>query len=144
MPSSNTIDALNRLYAMFNRSLATYLSYAPPWMNASGKEAAETLGHIVDDHKATVDRLGKTILDLGGDVDPGKFPMTFTGLHDLTIDYLIGLLIDHQKIDIAGIEECVDHLNLAPMAKAIAEETLGAAKGHLDSLEELKQPPSIS
>jgi hypothetical protein len=38
---------------------------------------------------------------------------------------------------VAAIEQLVERLQTAPAAKAIAEEALGMAKGHLDTLREL-------
>jgi hypothetical protein len=46
-------------------------------------------------------------------------------------------MIQYQERDIDLISDCVEQLNGAPMAKAIAEESLGAARAHLDSLNEL-------
>lgn len=89
------------------------------------------------DQLKTVDRLAGLILELGGRVQMGEFPMDFTSLHDLNVDYLLQRVVAGHKRDIAAIEECVDELRLAPLARALAEESLGAAKGHLDSLQEL-------
>ncbi|HRX80376.1 MAG TPA: hypothetical protein P5307_14995, partial [Pirellulaceae bacterium] len=63
----------------------------------------------------------------------------YTGYHDLSFDFLLNEIIKEQKEDIATIESVVSKLSLVPLAKALAEETLGAAKGHLESLVELKQ-----
>ena len=137
MNSPETIDVLNRLYAIHNRSLPMYLSFAVPFTMGKSDKASTALGHVVEDQKLMVDRLGELILDLGGDLQPGEFPMVFTSLHDLGIDYLIGQVILDLKRDIAIFDHCANQLNLVPMAKALAEEALGAAKGHLDSLEEV-------
>ena len=83
------------------------------------------------------DQLGEMILNNGGEVLPGEFPIEFTGLHDLSAAYLLGIIIDHQEKDIAAIQDCVNQLEADPFAQALAEESLGAAKGHLDSLQEL-------
>jgi hypothetical protein len=72
-------------------------------------------------------------------VDAGEYPMSYTGLNDLSIEYLIERMIEQQKRDISSIEQCVEQLNLAPMAQTLAKESLGAAKGHLDSLIELTE-----
>jgi hypothetical protein len=71
-------------------------------------------------------------------LDQGEFPMSFTGLHDLSMDYLVTLCIDRQKKLIRVIERLADSLSLAPFAQAAAREALGEAKGHLENLEELR------
>ena len=73
----------------------------------------------------------------GGEILQGEFPLEFTSLHDLSIDYLLGILIQRQENDITAIQECIEPLGSAPLAQALAEESLGAAKGNLDSLQEL-------
>jgi len=143
MNSTNTIDALNRLYVILFRSLPMYLHYAPPWTHRGDERAMEVLQQLAADQQRTVDRLAELILELKGDVDSGEFPMSFTGLHDLSVEYIVGLAIEYQRRDIASIEACVDQLRTFPFAKALAEEALGEAKGHLDSLEEL-QPSSVA
>ena len=63
--------------------------------------------------------------------------MEFTDTHDLSLDYLLGKLAFYQKQDIAAIEQCVPDLAGDPQGRALAEEALGTARGHLESLEEL-------
>jgi hypothetical protein len=140
MPS--TIDALNRLYVLHSRSLPTYLHDATPWTrNGDGKEQ-ETLTHLVADHRRAADRLGAMILDRDGVIENGHFPMEFTGWNDLSFRFIIRRLIEHQERYIRTVEDCIRELDRDPEAKAVAEELLGEAKGHLDSLNELTGQPA--
>ncbi len=66
--------------------------------------------------------------------------MTFTDTHDLSLDYLVNELVDYQRQDIAAIEKCVADLNADGNGRALAEEVLGNARGHLESLKELLKP----
>ena len=140
MNAVDTNAVLNRLSVIHNRSIPTYLSYAGPWIARRAGNASDTLSAIAADHRRTVDRLGEMIMESGGDVDPGEFPMLYTAWHDVSFDFVLDKMIDKQRQDITAIEECVEQLTLAPLAKSVAEEALGAAKGHLESLEELKTP----
>jgi hypothetical protein len=142
MNNAKTIDVLNRLYVLHNRSLPIYLRDAAPAMRAGNEAGAESLAHIIEDHEQTLDRLGTMILDRGGIVEQGRFPIEFTGWHDLSFDYLLTQLIERQRRDIRATEACVRELDHDPEAKAVAEEVLGQAKGHLDSLVELTQEPA--
>lgn len=137
--SVETNAVLNRLSVIHSRSLAMYLSYAAPW-SAESNGAADTLKAIVADQKRIADRVGEMIVESNGDVDPGAFPMRFTSLHDLSFRFLLDKLIEHQKRDIVAIEQCTAQLTTAPLAKAVAQDALGAAKAHLESLKELQQP----
>ena len=93
MSPPSTTDVLNRLLVLHERSLPMYLSYAPPNRLEDHPRAKVVLDQIVEDQKRTIDRLATMVLDNGGLVDYGEFPMSFTGLHDLSLQYLLKLLI---------------------------------------------------
>ena len=135
--SFQTCSSLNRLSVAHNRSLSTYLQYAPPWMNRDVEEIKLVLGQIVSDQDAIVDRIGTMIQEAGEDVDPGEFPIEFASLHDLTVDYLLSRMVDGQREIISVCEQAVSELAADALAQAIAQEALGTAKAHLDSLQEL-------
>ena len=135
--SPTTTEILNRLLVLHSRSLPMYLSYAPPEKMWTHPQAARVFNQMVEDHKRTVDRLANLILESGGLVAPGEFPMAFTGLHDLSLDYLLKMLVERQRKFIAASENLANMLHMAPFAQAVAREAVGEAKGHLENLEEL-------
>ncbi len=137
MNSVDTNAVLNRLRVIHNRSLPAYLSYAVPWSHSGAETAAETLAQVAGDHKTMVDRLGELILENGGVTEPGSFPIAFTSLHFLSVDFLVQKLIETQQRLIQEIDDCVQKLHLSPSSQAVAQEALGEAKGHLESLKEL-------
>ncbi len=139
MTEVDTMDVLNRLAVLHHRSLATYMSYAQPAWKRGEERAKTTLALIAADEHATVDRLFEMIAEAGRSAYHGTFPMEYTAFHDLSFDFLLGKLIENQNDKILQIEEAIEQLALAPIAKLAAEEALGAAKGHLQSLEELQQ-----
>ena len=140
MPQLPPLDVLNQVLVLHKRSLPMYLSYAPPRYPEDGKRYSATIDAVVADQKQTVDRLGKFIIEHHGAVQGGGFPMSYTGLHDLDFLYLLGRLIDAQRHDVRVLQRCASQLDHAPLAKALVDEALGAAKGHLESLEELTRP----
>ena len=143
MPQARTHQLLNRLLATQYRSLPMYLVHASPWAHRGDEQALATLQHIVDDQKNLATRIAEYIQQQHGNVDPGDFPMEFTGLNDCSIDYLVRKLTDDQRGVIREIEGIAAQLIADPRARALAEEALGAARGHLDNLEEFaKQPQS--
>jgi hypothetical protein len=144
MPTPSTIDILNRLYVLHHRSLAVYLHYAPPYRLAQDARAYTVLAQMAEDQNRTADKLATLILDSNGQVDPGEFPMSFTALHDLSVEYLVKQLIERQKRHIAACEKLADQLSMAPYAQAAAREAVGEAKGHLDNLEELAAEPAAA
>lgn len=138
MSPPSTTDLLNRLLVLQVRSLPMYLSYAPPHELDRNAQAKGVLSQIVEDQRQTVDRLGSLILEHGGTIDNGEFPMSFTSLHDLSLAYLLKLLIERQERTIAFSESLADQLAKAPYAQAAAREAVGQAKGHLENLRELQ------
>ena len=138
MSPPSAADILNRLLVLHERSLPMYLSYAPPADVQANPRALAVLAQIVEDQRRTIDRLATLVLDGGGLVDYGEFPLAFTALHDLSLAYLLKLMIDRQRKLVAVSEKLADQLNLAPFAQAAAREAVGEAKGHLENLQELQ------
>lgn len=140
MPALATNDILNRVLIVHNRSLPMYLHDALPWMRHGEHGALETLRQIVRDQKQVVERIGSMILDNNGVFEQGEYPLPFTGYHDVAFDWVLNLMIERQQKTITYLQQCADQLSLAPMSKAVVEETVGMAKGHLEMLQELKTP----
>jgi hypothetical protein len=136
MTEPTTNEILNRLLILHSRSLAMYLNYARPWALQAHPKSLAVLEQMVADHEDTVDRLAGMILETGP-IDSGEFPIIFTGWHDLSVEWLVDKLIERQKKTITMIEKLVSQLALAPYAQAVAKETLGQAKGHLENLQEV-------
>jgi hypothetical protein len=134
-PSTNNL--LNRLLILHERSLPTYLSYSGADRLESSPKTAAVMAQMVEDQKRTVDRIATLILENGGQLDHGKFPMDFTGYNDLSVKFLLKKTIERQEKTIAAIERIVEALATAPYAQAAAREALGEAKGHLENLQEV-------
>lgn len=132
-----TSDLLNRLLVLHERSLPMYLSYAQPEGLLANSKAWAVVTQMVEDQKRTVDRIATLILDGGGLVDRGKFPMDFTGYNDLSVEFLVKKCIERQERTIGAIERIAELLARAPYAQAAAREALGEAKGHLENLHEV-------
>ena len=67
----------------------------------------------------------------------GDFPITFTGSHDLDLNYLMRRLVDFQKDTVASLEEVYQQLADDPIVQAFADECLGTAKGHFETLQDV-------
>ncbi len=97
----------------------------------------EDIATIVADQNGMVERLSRMITEAKDPPRFGEFPMEYTDLHDLDVDYLLGLAVNYHQQDIDSIAIIAEELQLAPAAQSLAEEVLGMTKGHLDSLKEL-------
>lgn len=132
-----TIAVLNRLLAIVGRSFPQYLQYSRPYVPAGRDNVVETLSSIVTDQHVLADRITQMLIDAEAPIRTGEFPMEFTDAHDLGIDYLVNMAIAYQEQDVQSISQLVEQLSGAPAAKALAEEALGMAKGHLELLREM-------
>jgi hypothetical protein len=134
---SNNNQALNRLLTILYRSLPMYLTDACPWTQRADDKAVAALRHIVEAQKQLSNRVAEYILAHYGPIQLGEFPLDFPDTHDLSLDYLIGKLVQCQRQDVAALEQCVADLAADRAAATLAEEALGAARGHLETLEDL-------
>jgi hypothetical protein len=137
MSQPATTVLLNRLLAMVGRSFPQYLQYARPYIPPGRESLFEAIEAIVADQNVMVERISRQLSDAQVPPRFGEFPMEYTDLHDLDIDFLVGAAANYQEQDIASIAAIAEQLGLAPAAQSLAEEALGMAKGHLDSLREL-------
>ena len=140
MSAANTIDVLNRLLAIHEASFLMYLTYSRPFMRNGDKSAAQAIRQMVADQQAISERISVAMQEAHGQITGSEFPMEFTSQHDLALEFLLRRAVEYQRRDISAIKDCVADLTLAPAAKPLAEEALGLARGHLETLEELLEP----
>lgn len=136
MADARNINVLNRLLQLECRSLPMYLEGASPWTHQGDERAARELANLIADEKRLSTRIADLILDRGGLVDPGSFPMKYTDMHMLSLDYLLGEIVAEQQATIGEIERCVGLLRGDAEARSLAEEALGAERGHAENLAE--------
>jgi hypothetical protein len=136
---ADTIYWLNRLLAIHCKSFPQYLRWSRPHVPPGRGEELEAIEAIAMDQDVMADRISRMIVDSDALPRSGEFPMEFTDLHDLDIDYLLRLAVKYQEQDVAAIQQLAERLQTAPAAKALAEEALGMSKGHLDTLREVTQ-----
>ncbi len=137
-----TLDLLDELVRLHRFSLIRYLRYADPW--AENREATEVLRQISDMQEATAERLETVILEHDGPLPVGDFPLEYTSLNDVALQYVLPKAVAYQRALIAALRDAVDQLDNEPRLQAMVEEALGEAKGHLETLEELAGTPAAS
>jgi hypothetical protein len=131
------IDVLNRLLRLLCRSLPVYLESTRPSGPLDPRDLGHRLGVIAADQRALARRVADAISERKGQVEPGHFPVEFTAINDLALPYLVRRAIDYQKRDIEALGECVEALAGEPLLLPLAQEILGDARGHLETLEEM-------
>lgn len=143
MMTPDAVRQLNRLLAIHCRSFVQYMRWSRPYVPPDREDEVETVSAIASNQDALAERITRLVTESGALPHSGEFPMEFTDLHDLDIDFLVAAAVKYQEFDQASIQQIVDALQSTPAAKAIAEEALGMSKGHLDSLRELLNLPIL-
>ena len=133
-----TVAALERLLVTLYRSLPMYLTDAVPWTRQGDERAVEVLRYIVADQKGSCARIAGYLQSHHVPLNTGHYPMSFTDTNDLSLAFLVSLLTDSQKADIATMERLILDVNSDPRGLALAEESLGGARAHLEALQELQ------
>ncbi|PQO35404.1 hypothetical protein [Blastopirellula marina] len=136
MFSSPAAQVLNQIAALHRNSMPTYLSFTHPWAGEGDEEAVDVLRQIAIDHKYVVDKIMTPLEAAGQDEHLGNFPMEYTGLHDLSIEYLVRRAVPYQELLIRRLEDLLDGMPDEAAPRELAEESLGLAKGHLKNLQE--------
>lgn len=142
MNQATLYQLLTHLLGIVAKSFPQYLRYSRPYIPPGRENVLETLNAIANDQDVLADRISAMIIESGAPLRTGEFPMEYTDTHDLGIDYQIDSAIEYQQQDIESIENLVAQLSPFPAAKSLAEEALGMAKGHLETLQELAEQPA--
>jgi hypothetical protein len=135
---------LNRLLEIHACSLPMYMLDAGSWASQAPKdsELLQAMNNIVIGNKNLSQKIAATIMDLGGVVSSPTFPMVFTDMNFLSLDYMAREVLALQIRDLAEIEKIVWNVSSNADAKAVAQEALGEAKAHMEALDTIlsKQP----
>jgi len=137
MSSAQSNQVLNHLGSLLDSSLLAFMDCAKPWQGSGDESAVESIQRMADDQRSMVARIAEILDREGYTYDGGEIPMQFTSLFDLSLRYLLTQLVENQEQHVVSIGQCVELLDGAPLALALAEETLGLAEGHLENLREL-------
>ncbi len=148
MSQARTIEILNQLIALLYRSLPMYLRYASPWRSDRTEPVWRTVEYMLIDQEALVSRAAALVQELDGRVDTGEFPMEFTGMHDLALEFLLQRLIHYQRRDVERLAQLAQQAasgGIDRRARDLVQEALGSARAHLEALEALARgdgPPA--
>ena len=133
---------LNRLLRILSRSLPMYLREAKPWTTEQEQPIQAALADSPPINRpwpiASPGRSSRR----GGQPEPGPFPTAFASVNDVDLAFVLQRVIDLGHRDLAALERCVADLGDVPELRALAEEILGNAQGHLDILQDLASPGS--
>jgi len=136
---SPTVALLNRLLTIHCRSLPMYLDeIGETGAYVTDEDAARVLRAVVLDQKNMSRRIADLILDRLGTIRVAPFPMEFTDKNDLSLDFLVREAVEDARAQIDVIQQVIFALPTNDAAaRELAQESLGAAKAHVEELESL-------
>jgi hypothetical protein len=129
-------DVLNQLLHMLCRGLPAYAAELNPWMIPEHESLRQALADLDADRRLLANRTAQAIFKRGGHLAPGPFPLEYTGLNDVSLEYLAREVIGSLQVDIEVLREFSTRLSDDPRLHALVEEILGNTVGHAEILEE--------
>lgn len=135
MAEAEEAQRLNDLIVRHHRSLACYLAGARPWTPTGAEAGVELIVRIAGDHEQAANRFAAEVVRLGERVQPGGFPLAFTGLHDLALPYLLRRLEQSERElleAIRGARTAV--VEIDPLVAGILEEAETVSEANLAAL----------
>jgi bacterioferritin (cytochrome b1) len=131
------IDAIYQVMNALRYSLASYLRFAHPWIDAAAQFIAEKIERVAEDHHRHANRIGELLVDRHGHVASRTFPRTYAALNGLSVEYLLPSVIEDEKQIIHIVEAASASLERDAEAFALLAEILASEKRHLQILERL-------
>jgi hypothetical protein len=130
-------EILHRLLNLLCRGLPSYAVEINPWMQPDQEPLRRTLADLAADRRLYANRAAQAISQRGEHPDPGPFPLKYTGLNDVSLEYLAREVLDSLQVDIEVLREFSAQLAGNPDLHALAQEILGNTIGHAEILEKM-------
>ncbi len=129
-------EMLNQIAALHHRSLPTYLTYARPWVRSGNEAKAEIIEDIAADHHDLVQRILRTLEADDRALSLGDFPMAYTDLNDLSLDFILQELTRYERRLLKTLEEMATWMDRDQPSYLLVNMAIGMAIGHLENLAE--------
>ena len=140
MTTHKSIDAINRVMNALRYSLVSYLRFARPWVDADAQSLKTTIKDIAKQHRKHVMRIGKLLLSRYGHVESRTFPIAFGSLNDLSIEFLLPLVIEDERQIIRLVETSADALQSDAEVFGLMVDVLATETRHIELLQTATKP----
>lgn len=134
MLPTRQFEILNRIAALHHRSLPTYLTYARPWVKTGSESQAGIIEDIAADHHDLVQRILRVLEAEDRPVALGDFPMAYTDLNDLSLDFILQELTRYERRLLKTLEEIATWVDEDQPSYLVVNMAIGMAVGHLENL----------
>jgi hypothetical protein len=136
-------EVLNQVLVVIGRSLLQYSADAWPWTASRSAASRTAVEALVVEQSGRVRQLAELLDGRGWTIDFGVFP-DFTGLHYLSLDFVLPHLVENERAVVKEVESAVPLCSDDPEGAALLAEILPAERATLARLEELSRskPPA--
>src|SRR5262245_1772053 len=135
--SENKSNALlNDLLVRLFRSLLQYTIDCWPWTDETQSDEKRAIEELTAKQHEQVSRIAELLDRRGQTIDYGTYP-DWTELNFVSLDYLLGKLVDDQTKLVAEVKRIRTALAGDPEAAEIAAQVLLSEERHLAKLKEL-------
>jgi hypothetical protein len=137
MMDAPTLAALQRALRRESLSLLRYASESYPWTRSEEREAAARLRQVMDEDQEAIGALVQ-FLTAHRLMPPyiGSYPMAYTSLSFVSLDYLLPALAEAQQRHITELERDLAAAT-DPEAREHLQKLLDTKRRHRDVLEKL-------
>jgi hypothetical protein len=119
------------------RSLLQYVSDAFPWTAPEEQGEVEVIRGLVVEERAAASDLARFLQRQHVGVPyAGSYPQRFTTINFVSLDYLLPLLVKHEREALAALEQEAQQLE-HPEARALLDRLLTIKRRHVTTLEDL-------
>ena len=126
---------LQEIFRRHSRSLLQYVHESYPWTNPERQALLDQLLGLIEEERQGTAALAQFLTrNHLSRPFPGPYPMDFTNVNYVALDYLLPLLRQEQQRAIAWLQEQMVHLK-HPEARALVQENLRTKERHLKILE---------
>jgi hypothetical protein len=134
MKTTHANDTLQRVMNALRYSLARYLRFAQPRVEASAQPIADAVSQVAEAHGKHVMQIGELLVERQGHVESRTYPPVFTSLNNLSIRYLFPLVVDDERQIISLVEAAGNALEHDAAAHQLLADVRNTGKRHLQLL----------
>jgi hypothetical protein len=137
---SHTQQLLQDILRRESRSVLMYVAEAYPWANSTETKTRTELQQLIVEEREALAGLGRFLVRQRVPLPYlSSFPMHFTTVNFVALDYLLPRLVEYQRRSVGELERELSAVK-DPSARTEVNKLLTLKRRHLARLEELASP----
>ena len=140
MATAETSQVLNDLLIEVTRSLLQYAREAWPWTSTLHEDQRLLINRLAEKQAAGAAELVELLMSRGWSIDFGTYPTEYTDLHYVSLEYVLGLLLDNEQSLVTTIMTARDRCRGDQEAEAVLDRVLFEQREIVASLTAMRNP----